>query len=277
MRRRNAFRLCVEACEILELRAVLSSVSLMDSFLTVTASSRNNNITVIEVGAQVVIKIDSNFQAAFQKALIGSVRILGLGGNDRITFNAPSNGSYIEGGSGNDVVTVLNALSAEIFGGLGNDKLQVKNLDGGSCLYGDAGNDTLIGGNNQDCLYGDQGNDSLLGGGGDDTLFGGSGNNRLFGNDDNDFLSDADGRNLFDGGSGNDRFVAISVTNTVLGGSGDDTITLGYFAPYGLIDGGSGDDTLRSPIVNLSDNQNFDFRVFDRARIINMEGNVNPV
>ena len=177
------------------------------------------------------------------------------------------------------MVNQLIFVSGEIFGGKGNDRLSVdgEGFITGVTFYGEKGNDTLIGGYGNDLLYGDQGNDSLLGGGGDDALFGGSGNDRLFGNDGNDFLLDIDGKNLFNGSDGNDQLIALSVTNTLFGGSGDDEITVGYSSPHGLIDGGSGNDTLRSPIVNASYNQNFDFRIFDQVHIINMEGNINPV
>ncbi|MSR73815.1 MAG: calcium-binding protein [Candidatus Pacebacteria bacterium] len=298
MRRRNSFRSCVQACEILELRTVLSSSSFVNNILTITGSNAKNTITVTETDSQIVVRIDNNPQKNFLKyipdvSIIFEIKVFSLSGNDLVTVTVTDESVrgyhidvYVDGGKGNDVLTLIIG-NGTLVGGPGNDRLKAgiggANLyggegndtligdDGGDALSGDQGNDFLVGNGAGDYLFGAQGNDSIIGGSGDDALFGGSGNDRLFGNDGNDSLWDFDGKNLLDGGSGDDRFLVLSVTNTILGGSGDDMITLGYFAPYGLIDGGSGNDTLSSPIVNLNGNEVFAFRVFDQASIINME------
>jgi len=95
----------------------------------------------------------------------------------------------------------------EINGGEGNDTLSVAAaIELPVTMRGGPGNDTLVGGGGPDKLIGGEGNDKIAGRGGDDLLFGGPGSDELLGGAGNDVLR---------GGSG----------DVLLGGSGHDTVT----------------------------------------------------
>jgi 3-phytase len=113
-------------------------------------------------------------------------------GSDRVFvgINGPASNTNVDGGAGNDELTVIEANGINnLFGGAGNDTLQV--IEGSrQNLYGGLGDDTLISGGSNNRLYGGFGddklfsnfNDSLFGGDGDDVLFAGDkGGNRLSG------------------------------------------------------------------------------------------------
>ena len=114
----------------------------------------------------------------------------------------------VEGGAGDDVITVMAAggrivatlgtqsgtfaaadvRHVELFGRGGNDSITVgagvpaallDGGDGGDALTGGDGNDTLRGGAGQDALNGDGGDDLLDGGAGDDRIDGGPGADML--------------------------------------------------------------------------------------------------
>ncbi|BAZ40618.1 phytase [Calothrix sp. NIES-4101] len=123
----------------------------------------------------------------------GSDSLVSTGnGSDRVFLgaNEPAKNTNVDGGNGNDELTVVEANgSNNLFGGAGNDTLQV--IEGSrQYLYGGSGEDILISGGSNNRLYGGSGddklfsnsNDSLFGGDGDDVLFAGDrGNNRLTG------------------------------------------------------------------------------------------------
>ncbi|MEA5504628.1 5'/3'-nucleotidase SurE [Halotia wernerae UHCC 0503] len=113
-------------------------------------------------------------------------------GSDRVFVGANSlaKNTTVNGGAGNDQLTVVEANgSNNLFGEAGDDKLEV--IEGSrQFLYGGSGNDTLKSGGNNNRLYGGSGDDilfsnihdSLFGGDGDDILFAGQGgSNRLSG------------------------------------------------------------------------------------------------
>ncbi|MDM9585259.1 phytase [Nostoc sp. GT001] len=123
--------------------------------------------------------------------------VSGEDGSDRIFIgqNGPAQNTNADGGTGDDVITVVEASgSNNLFGAAGNDTLTV--IEGSrQSLFGGSGNDTLTSNSSNNRLYGGSGddklfsnaNDSLVGGDGDDVLFAGQqGSNSLSGGADID-------------------------------------------------------------------------------------------
>ncbi|MEH0419462.1 calcium-binding protein [Streptomyces sp. B21-083] len=100
-------------------------------------------------------------------------RAWGQDGND--TISADGEGSRVDGGTGNDLIS----------GGAGRQT-----------LTGGTGNDTIRGGTGNDLIYGSPGDDILYGNSGNDTIQGNSGNDRLYGGPGKDALSGGPGRNV---------------------------------------------------------------------------------
>lgn len=155
----------------------------------------------------------------------------GGSGNDRITVDKSvtadlrltggEGDDYIISGSGNDRI-FDNYGSNRIEGGAGSDTVIARGLDvwpDGSGfvnqLFGGAGNDYIEGGDGNDLIEGGAGYDVLYGLGGDDEIHGGAGNDYI------------------DGGTGNDRIFGEAGQDNLIGGQGDDELR-----------GGSGDDLL---------------------------------
>lgn len=165
-----------------------------------------------------------------QKTRTTSVNeILGTPGDDIFRMSVSKNGILIiDGGDGNDQITVAGAGVATIFGGFGNDKLKAtagKFRDhqmfggdgddtitaggaGGAFLFGDKGKDRLIN-NGFGGLDGGDGDDTLISGGRGNDLNGGDGADLLRGGGGNDFVNTADGTgtDTADGGPGNDILI----------------------------------------------------------------------
>jgi Ca2+-binding RTX toxin-like protein len=146
----------------------------------------------------------------------------------------------VEGGEGDDNITILSDKTVNVYGGEGNDLLSAKTpsklaKNVGQGLSGGPGNDTIRGSNGPDMLWGDEGDDKIYGNGGADYIGGGAGN---------DFVS---------GGAGND-YILTSLGHDILNGdSGSDTFKVGiFYSPQGdgyipddlgdEINGGSGND-----------------------------------
>lgn len=111
--------------------------------------------------------------------------------------------SRINGGAGNDAVTVMGGSSVALYGGGGHDTLS--SAAANDTLNGGAGNDSLSGGDGSDVLYGGTGNDSLFGGSGSDPAHS---NDALYGGAGDDSLQGSLGCNdLLAGGAGNDTLV----------------------------------------------------------------------
>jgi hypothetical protein len=121
----------------------------------------------------------------------------------------------------------------------------------GTWIDGGSGNDLLLGGSNADWLFGSAGDDTVDGGLGSDLLSGGNGSDRVDYSSrtgtvtvtldgikgdgeagENDFIT-ASVENAT-GGSGNDTFTGNAGANSLRGGAGADTL-----------DGGPGPDTLQ--------------------------------
>ena len=130
------------------------------------------------------------------------MRVLGLGGNDRITVDGGSR-TCVNGGSGNDVIVNKQRNRVTVFGANGNDRITLGN--GPGYVLGGKGNDRIVAGNGTVNLQGNAGNDyirtgngigRLNGGSGDDVLIAGKGVDRLNGGPGDNRLT-AHGRKAF--------------------------------------------------------------------------------
>ncbi len=175
-------------------------------------------------------------------------------GNDTVA-NATRFASTLNGGEGNDSLTVIatNTAANTLNGGAGNDSLT--GGSGNDLIVGESGNDFLSGGSGDDDLWGDSryqfygvytslgtGDDILLGNMGDDTLRGGGGDDQLWGDHGRKVWAngvqvwqslDQGGKDTLYGDSGNDTLVGGWGNDTLVGGSGNDWLF-----------GGKGNDSL---------------------------------
>ncbi|MGD9615820.1 MAG: calcium-binding protein [Alphaproteobacteria bacterium] len=132
-----------------------------------------------------------------------TTRIFNLSNSgNSLTFASDSFSSSpyrVNGGAGNDTVTVLNptfgtAATMILNGSGGNDTLT--GADGTDYIFGGSGNDTLISGDGSDYLTGDAGNDILTGGGEADWFMYNASPNGT------DLVTDFSGITAFAGGAG---------------------------------------------------------------------------
>jgi Ca2+-binding RTX toxin-like protein len=135
-----------------------------------------------------------------------------------------SAGIRIDGGKGNDAITVgpSIALPVEVRGGKGNDT--VTGGSGDDLIDGGAGRDRCDGAAGDDSVLGGSGNDSLAGGTGRDNLDGGNGNDDCDGGDDSDSVSGGNGRDRLAGAPGDDRIRGGNGRDDCDGGDGNDDI-----------------------------------------------------
>jgi len=131
--------------------------------------------------------------------LLGSVTLIGGGGNDTLTGGNGDDeligglgDDSLNGGAGTNRVfdagdvsftltnatltgmgsdSLTNIQEAHLVGGIGNNTLDASAFSGSVTLEGGAGNDSLIGGASDDVLTGGEGNDTLTGGAGANTAF----------------------------------------------------------------------------------------------------------
>lgn len=157
----------------------------------------------------------------------GADTLYGGAGNDHLKDYAGGNSTfsnYLDGGDGNDTISVSNSFGANtLHGGAGDD-----------AIFAGHGADSVSGGIGDDRIFGDTGYDQSLGS--NDTLAGGGGNDSIFGREGNDFITGGDGDDSIEGEEGDDVIYAgqgDTGSDLILGGSGNDTIG-----------GGGGDDTL---------------------------------
>ena len=189
---------------------------------------------------------------------IDLVTIDGGAGNDEITVDsAVTIGIAMRGGDGDDKLTGGSGNDT-IDGGTGKDLIKGGSGDdritggtGTDTLYGELGNDTIDGGEEDDTIDGGYDNDTLRGGVGVDKIAGGSGDDLIFGDVGNDTLDGGDGSDEVDGGDGEDRITGGKGADTLRGGKGEDKIygEVGRDKLYGdenndVLDGGQDDDEL---------------------------------
>lgn len=191
----------------------------------------------------------------------GTDEIYGGAGDDLIVAGQIGGADTVQGGNGNDAVSVQVAFVSQILaagvslvdGGSGNDTLTIGYTDrdltfnGAELFVGTTkiadvtgfetinhtGTDLaglMNGLSGNDSLYGRGGNDTINGLGGDDLLDGGTGNDLLAGGAGNDSLVSGGGLDGQFGGAGDDRFSLTSdgLVDTIDGGIGSDVLTLGF-------------------------------------------------
>lgn len=109
-----------------------------------------------------------NYGEAGNDVLIGGTWQYGGDGNDRLVVRFTEDGSYSDGGAGNDFLLGTDFINW-LIGGAGNDRIFAK---GGNDEYvtGDAGNDYVDGGAGDDFIDGGVGCDVLVSGSGNDTI-----------------------------------------------------------------------------------------------------------
>lgn len=146
----------------------------------------------------------------------GAGQLFGEGGDDRLDLNASSTVSTLDGGAGNDSLSVYGSGVVRLVGGDGNDTV-VSSIQGAQTVLGGAGDDRL--------------------------LLGGFGPKSIDGGDGNDLILAQQGYGQAFGGAGDDTVSMVSVidASTVSGGDGNDVLSGG---PFVTVDGGAGNDTL---------------------------------
>lgn len=177
------------------------------------------------------------------------------GGNDTV-LNATRFAGVLDGGAGNDTLTVVATSTAanQLFGGAGNDSLT--GGSGNDLLVGGAGDDMIGDPNGDDALWGDDrvlangvyvssgtGNDILIGGMGNDVLRGGGGDDQLWGDEGRKQLVNGRLQWVSLDRGGNDQLFGEGGNDTLVGGWGNDTLEGG--AGNDWLFGGKGHDTLR--------------------------------
>ncbi|MCW5752002.1 MAG: hypothetical protein KIT81_12720, partial [Alphaproteobacteria bacterium] len=178
----------------------------------------------------------------------GRDTLLGGAGHDTIVTIGP--GTRIDGGAGDDHVTINGFLAGDgadtVLGGAGNDTI-FSGTSGNGRLLGGAGNDSIS-------SFYELGANTLDGAAGNDTLDADGASDRLLGGAGDDLLS---GIGLLDGGIGNDRITAGSGA-TVNAGAGDDIV---QFSGAGITaHGGTGRDLFVIDGLTRTSNRILDFR-----------------
>jgi Ca2+-binding RTX toxin-like protein len=172
-------------------------------------------------------------------------------GDEVIDLRAETEGFYIDGGQGRDIIHGTE-FDDYIMGGWDLQEDSASwfpdwQTDGDDTVFGHGGNDVIHGWGDNDLFDGGAGDDYLTGDDGDDTLKGGVGQ---------DFLAAATGSDIIEGGEGHDNLGGQAGDDLLYGGAGDDLL---YSDEVGglvdengnhqpdtgndLIDGGDGYDT----------------------------------
>jgi Ca2+-binding RTX toxin-like protein len=162
-----------------------------------------------------------------------------LGGGDDRFDNPFSNGSVtVEGGAGNDAISV-NGNITTASGGADDDTIDVR-ANGNPLANGDGGNDSLLGGDGFVLKA------TVSGDGGDDLVVGFSRGDAASGGNGADEVLSVNGRGTLDGGAGSDVLVNLGAAPaglTMSGGNGADTI-VGTPDGTDAVDAGAGNDVI---------------------------------
>ena len=196
--------------------AASQSTVLSGSTLTINGTDASDTIELMMLNGtdatpanDIIQVIVNNVMSRYDRALVGSINIVGLAGNDTIKLNSLVPAALIKGGAGNDT----------IWGGDGHDTIYGD--DGDDYIVGGAAGDMIFGGNGNDRLIGGAGWDTLFGGAGDDNISGGSGKDHLFGGAGNDTLTGGKGVDYLNGEAGDDWFYSRDGEfDFIIGGAG---------------------------------------------------------
>ena len=167
--------------ETLELRRLLSSITLTNGILTITGDPINGSSLTVAPPAQTSTPIaGSGVTDNVPAANVKQINIIGGAGPDYIYVDSSITiPTSILGGAGNDSIRAGGGRNT-INGGEGDDWISGRGTY--NIIYGGDGDDTLLGG---------PGNNFIDGGAGDDSIVGGAGNDTLIGDDGNDTISAA--------------------------------------------------------------------------------------
>jgi Ca2+-binding RTX toxin-like protein len=201
-------------------------------YVQITGGSSGDNIRIGALGAN----LNGDADADVLPNTVEAWAVSGAGGADRIG---------LQGGLGTGAPFVSGVGPAtEVY------------------LEGDSGNDLITGGPGRETFYGWGGNDSLKGGGGNDLMYGGTGADRLDGGPEGDGLYPGAGNDVVIGGGGRDAFGAESTSDGAddfRGGPGIDNAS--YFDRAATVrvdldgnadDGGTGEhDNIRPDVENV--------------------------
>ena len=266
---------------------ILPAVTLNSGVLEIIATEQNDVIDVRLLATdttKVAVSVNNQTQT-FNVADVTSLNIDARGGNDVVTVGADvAVDTTVEGGQGNDLLTVLATKTNMIIAGAGNDRVVGgagvdivaggngnDNIQGGAgadFLFGGNGNDLIDGGADADLIFGKNGSDTLLGGLGADVIVGGNsgdiidggeGDDFLFGQNAKDTIRGGAGADFIQGGNGNDRLFGDAGRDKIFGGNGPDRLFGGDDNDF--LDGGSGPDTIAGDVgfdvaVRVANNDN---------------------
>jgi hypothetical protein len=187
--------------------AQATTVSMEGDKLAVRGSGTESNYLLLSVGAPYGVS-GKLIQISDQVAVTYDSGICQGGGeyDDRVYCQIPAGGLILDGGEGNDHLSLFSDfdpnIPATLLGGGGKDKLEDQyNLAGAPrTLDGGPGDDILNAYVGDDVLLGGDGNDELDGGDGNDELRGGAGNDLMYG----DRYKEDWGADILDGGPGFD-------------------------------------------------------------------------
>ncbi|MBQ7567786.1 hypothetical protein IJT17_03175 [bacterium] len=248
-------RVVTESTDVQMLRETMTDVKDEDIQLAFgTDGDDEINITSGGSDGSIIVSVngeEKRYTAAEARSLI----IDGGRGNDNITVSEDVRANLhitggagddrIQGGSGKDTI-YDNYGSNNIDGGAGNDVLMAHGLD--SDGFSTKSN-TIVGGSGNDYIEGGDGNDYLSGGDGYDVLYGLGGNDTMFGGDGHDYLDGGKGDDRIYGGLGDDNLVGGQGNDSLYGGSGDDLLVGASGSDY--VEGGAGAD---KAIADSADN-----------------------
>ena len=226
--------------------------------LQVVGSTEVDDIRVTSTGAggEVLVSLNGiveNFSG------VTDVRVNGYSDDDVINVTLGGNSfvsATINGGSGDDIITLNGRVRGVIHGDEGND-----------VIFGGSGPDEIFGGDGIDELFGRGGADFidagfeflqnpgvhvLEGGNGADVIIGSAGDDEILGNNGADTIEGLGGDDVIDGGLGNDSINGGPGMDEIHGGFANDEINGG--PGDDLITGGPGLDTL---IGSLGDDEIF--------------------
>src|SRR5918995_1039679 len=228
-------------------QAAVGSASVIETTATLNLDGADDSVTVSVVGGLLVhgqatggliggSDWDSAKEGDQTVAADGTFTVIvnGGDGNDSITVLAKNSelaGSGLGGDGGDDVLSGPDSNDT-LTGGEGNDRLVAGK--GNDVMNGGAGNDTLVWnqGDGSDRANGDAGNDGSEVNGaptlGDvftlDPVDGGAGVDTIFGSEGPDLILGGEADDVLSGGGGDDRIVGDRGSDTMNGGTGDDTL-----------------------------------------------------
>lgn len=199
--------------------------------------------------------------------------IVDINGQKTVVSGEEAGRTIIDGGKGNDTITVEKGLYQTMFitGGEGNDvitggsgAITVFDNYGSNFITGSGCYDTIVANGydldpnapavsfpnapsetggitvNGNIIFGMGGNDYIEGSKANDYIDVGDGNNAAYGMGGNDFITSGKGDNYLSGGDGNDVIRAGNGKNIIVGGHGDDKLYGGE--GQDVIIGGAGKD-----------------------------------